>query len=249
MSKVKPQIVVASYKENLKWIDKLKDLGYDVVVYNTSSNGPFSFTIDSNSEISDLTIVDHIRLPNTDREAGQWLYHMVHNRNNLADFTVFLQADLGWSAGNFCRETMGVRESAVDELIDWLENKSCNSTAHFLSYLHTEPDYLHSGPQDEAVFNEFVAPLGGSVCPPAIVRGTNGGQFRASRDKILSLPEEYLQGLLELSSTTPLAHKFEYYCSIIMDATRAAFPNNKKVKPETLNKNNENAIPETTKLC
>lgn len=246
MKKVKPQIVVASYKENLRWVDRVRDLGYDVIVYNTSPTGIFSYSLDKNHEICGVTPVDHIKLPNTDREAGQWLHHMVHNRNNLADFTLFLQADLGWSAGNFCRETFGVREGAIVELIDWLENVSCNSSANFLSYLQSEPDYVHTGPQDEGVYNEFVLPFGASACPPAIVRGTNGGQFRASREKILALPEEYLRGLLDLSSTSPIAHKLEYFWSIIMDATRASFPSNnaKRTKVKAFKGDaDENIIP------
>lgn len=246
MKKVKPQIVIASYNENLRWVDRLRALDYDIVIYNTASTGPYSYLMDENHEMSDLTHIDSIKLPNTDREAGQWLYHMVHNRNNLAEYTVFLQADLGWSAGNFCGETLGVRESAVDELVDWLENKSSGSTAHFLSLLRTIPDYARTGPQDEAVFEKFVRPLGGEICPPAIVRSTNGGQFRVSRDKILSLPEGYLRGLLELSNTTPVAHEFEFFWSIIMDSTRAAFPSSdtKKTKVKTLKgKTDENTLP------
>jgi hypothetical protein len=247
MKKVKPQIVVASYKENLWWVEKVRALGYDVIVYNTSPTGIFSFSMDSNGEMCDLTPIDHIKLPNTDREAGQWLHHMVHNRNNLAEFTLFLQADLGWSCANYC-STLGIREGAVDELVNWLENKSADSTANFLSYLQEVPDYVQTGLQDESVYNEFVLPFGAAACPPAIVRGTIGGQFRVSRDKILALPEEYLSGLLEMSSSSvsPLAHRFEFFWSIIMDATRASFPCNNTTKTKAKAKVSKVEVDENT---
>ncbi len=227
MKKVKPQIVVASYKENLWWVDRIKKLGYDVVVYNTSPTGVFSFSMDSNHEICNLTPVDHIKLPNTDREAGQWLHHLVHNRNNLAEFTLFLQADLGNRVTNYCDSSLGVREEAIEQLIDWLENTSSTSSVNFLSYLHTAPEYRQAGPLEENIFTEFLLPFGAAACPPASVVVANGGQFRISRNKVLALPEEYLRGLLDLSSASPLAFRFEFFWSVLMDATRAAFPSNR----------------------
>jgi hypothetical protein len=38
-------------------------------------------------------------LINKGREAGQWLAHIVENYDNLADVTLFVQADLGASFG------------------------------------------------------------------------------------------------------------------------------------------------------
>lgn len=247
MSTVKTQIVVASHKENLWWVPKIKDLGYDVIVYNTGAHGAFSFSLDDNMEMSGLQRIDHIKLPNTDREAGQFLHHMVHQRNNLSEYTLFLQADLGWSCSNHEKHLLGASEEAVEKLVTWLEESS-KSQADFLSYGHVRPEYRQTNTHDEDIFRDLMSPLGATCCPYATAVGTNGGQFRASRDKILSIPESYLAGLLELSSKQPLAHRLEWSWGLVLDSSKASF-----ISSDCSNKNihttNENAIPETTRVC
>jgi hypothetical protein len=222
METIKPQIVVASYKENLWWVPKIKKLGYDIVVYNTGPHGAFCFSLDDNMEMSNLQEVEHIKLPNTDREAGQFLYHIVTQKNNLADYTLFLQADLGWSCCNHEKHLLGASEGAVEKLIAWLEQSS-DSRADFLSYEHTRPEYRQTNTHDEEVFKDIMEPLGALRCPYATAVGTNGGQFRVSKNKITSLPDSYLDGLLDMSNKKPLAHRLEWSWGLIFDSSKASF--------------------------
>jgi len=248
---IKPQIVVASHKENLWWVPKLKSLGYSIVVYNTGPHGAFSFSLDENMEIHDLQEVDHIKIPNTDREAGQFLHHIVTQRNNLSDYTLFLQADLGWSCCNHEARMMGASENAVNKLITWLEESS-ESRADFLSYEHVRPEYRQSTKHDEEVFKDIMEPLGALRCPYATAIGTNGGQFRVSKNKITAIPESYLSGLLDMSNKKPLSHRLEWSWGLILDSSKSSFNYTKNLtydKQEKENQNNENTISETTKLC
>ena len=83
-------IVVASYKETLRWVEMWKAFnkvipmlpGCEFKIYRTGDQ------------------MDGARmLINRGREAGQWLAHVVENYDSLADVTLFVQADLGASFG------------------------------------------------------------------------------------------------------------------------------------------------------
>ena len=68
------ELVVARYEEDLKWA---KNYGDFTTVYNKGE-----------SEVE-----GSIKLKNIGREAHTYLYHIVNNYDNLADYTVFLQGD------------------------------------------------------------------------------------------------------------------------------------------------------------
>lgn len=65
------EFVVAKYKEDIGWIDELKDT--------------FRFTIYDKSETGTL--------PNYGREAHTYIHHIIENYDNLTDITVFLQGN------------------------------------------------------------------------------------------------------------------------------------------------------------
>jgi hypothetical protein len=229
MDSIKPQIVVASYKENLWWVPQVKDLGYDVAVYNTGPHGAFCFSLDENMEMHGMREIAHIKLPNTDREAGQFLHHMVTQKENLADFTLFLQGDLGWSCCNHERHLLGASSEAVEKLITWLELSS-ESKADFLSYELFRPQYRQTNKGDEEIFEEIMKPLGALRCPYAVAIGTNGGQFRVSKKKIQDLPDSYLSGLLNLSNQKPLSHRLEWSWGLILDSSKCSFNTNTEIE-------------------
>ncbi len=69
------ELVVSYYKENLNWLNKIKD--YKITVYNKS----------------DIDIPNTIKLPNVGREMHTYFHHIVTNYNNLSDWVFFTQAD------------------------------------------------------------------------------------------------------------------------------------------------------------
>jgi hypothetical protein len=83
-------IVVASHKETLRWVEMWKAFnkvtpilpGCKFKIYRTGD------------PMEGATM-----LVNKGREAGQWLAHIVENYDKLADVTLFVQADLGASFG------------------------------------------------------------------------------------------------------------------------------------------------------
>jgi hypothetical protein len=78
--KIDIEIVVARYNENLKWLNDASFNKYYIKCYNKGSNNDIK--INSAHEIINLT--------NVGRCDHTYLYHIVNNYDNLADFTVFL---------------------------------------------------------------------------------------------------------------------------------------------------------------
>jgi hypothetical protein len=80
------EIVVSRYNESLKWLNDEPFVKYPVICYNKGVNDDF--------EIQNIKKV--VKLTNVGRESHTYLYHIIHNYNNLADITIFLpgSADL-----------------------------------------------------------------------------------------------------------------------------------------------------------
>ena len=74
------EIVVSRYNEDLKWINQEPFNKYPITVYNKGIND--NFNIKSNHKV--------IKLENVGRCDHTYLYHIIHNYNNLADITIFL---------------------------------------------------------------------------------------------------------------------------------------------------------------
>jgi hypothetical protein len=75
------QIVIARYSENLEWMKESPFEGHEYIVYNKGPNEDFYRSED---------LKDVIELDNVGREGHTYLYHIIHNYDNLADVTVFL---------------------------------------------------------------------------------------------------------------------------------------------------------------
>ena len=76
---MKTEIVIARYKENLDWLKKIKkSKDIKITVYNKG--------------LPDIDI-PFIQLPNSGRESGTYLYHIINNYDKLADQTIFCQGD------------------------------------------------------------------------------------------------------------------------------------------------------------
>lgn len=79
------QIVVARYKEPLTWLQDAPFCDHPVVVYNKGGNDDF---------VRPLFPVAVVPLPNVGVDAHTFVYHIVANYDQLADYTVFLQGSV-----------------------------------------------------------------------------------------------------------------------------------------------------------
>jgi hypothetical protein len=163
------EIIIASYKENLNWVEDIPR-DWIVSIYNTDkdrTNFPF------NKQYLQ-------KLPNIGREAGQWLHHIVDRYDKLADFSFFCQGD----------------KAHDPKLIDQLLHAE-ELPPHPFAYLGTdgkpftlpmvpfEPvkQLLRLGWQDEAI------PM------PRPFRV--GAQFYATKETIHNRPKEHYERILD----------------------------------------------------
>jgi len=82
---MKKEIVIASYNETLDWVkDVPKD--WSRTIYRATEG----LTGERKDKINKLPVT---RIPNGGREAGQYLWHIIRRRSQLADITLFVQGD------------------------------------------------------------------------------------------------------------------------------------------------------------
>lgn len=211
------EIVVASHNENLWWVPQVEaELGCKVTVYNTGEHGAISYEVDRKTGYPiDFQRLNCISLPNIGREGGQFLYHMVAKRGDYAPYTLFMQADLGWSCCNNFQQMQGADRDNVKNLKSWI--KKCPQK-DFLPYGHLgkEP-FVPLSPHECQRINRLLEKFG-KILPPLTMRGTNGAQFMMSKAKLDKLPQEYLEFLYNQSQTDPeFAHANEWAWSGLLD--------------------------------
>ena len=81
------EVVIATYHEDLKWITELpKGRGIKHTIYRAVDG----LVEPKKDKVGDIPV---IKIPNGGREAGQYLWHIIHNHDDLAKVTVFLQGD------------------------------------------------------------------------------------------------------------------------------------------------------------
>lgn len=81
---MKLDLVVARYKEDISWVSKIKNKEIEIKIYNKFDGENL--------------------LPNVGREAHTYLYHIIKNYDDLADFTIFVQGNPFDHAPNFLKE-------------------------------------------------------------------------------------------------------------------------------------------------
>jgi len=81
--KLKIEIVIARYNEDLSWLKKIPK-SIKITIYNKG--------LDDIEKIDGVKY-DIIKLPNIGRESHTYLYHIINNYDNLAHKTIFCQGD------------------------------------------------------------------------------------------------------------------------------------------------------------
>lgn len=88
-------IVIAKYKEDISWTKGL-DVRFNPIIYNK----------DEDSQ-------DYIKLPNLGRESQTYTYHIITNYDNLADFTIFTQANFYPHHDKFLEEINNIDYNSI----------------------------------------------------------------------------------------------------------------------------------------
>ena len=191
------ELVVARYREDLRWLRKVPRW-FRLAVYNKGPSRPFL------PYRRDLTLT---HLPNTGREDQAYLQHIVEHYDRLADVTVFAQ---GWPFDHVPDFHKALRRLAWNQMTvaDFL----------WLGFIIDEDDA-----EGARLFQPWMRSAGGGRLPldafcrrlwneaaPALVTFYPGAHFAVHAALIRRQPRDYYERALELSADLPhAAHCFE----------------------------------------
>lgn len=170
------EILLASYREPLRWLDYLPK----------KAKRKYAVTLSNSGGLTALRTVDRvINIPNGGREAGHYLNFIVENYDNLHPVTVFMQAD-PWPHVSGC----------VTVLLDILFGTPIfDSPICYLgqSYGPRGLEPMKDGPVDKILTELWAGPY------PVGIPFTIGAQFYVTRETILRQPKEYYEKLLAVA--------------------------------------------------
>ena len=195
-SNTSKEIVIARYNEKLEWIEEDPFNQYDLIVYNKGKDDDFKKT----DKIKKI-----IKLDNVGKCDHTYLYHIIHNYDNLKDITIFLPGSCN----------MDNKIAKTRKLLKEIEAKN---TAIFLSdnkfnNLHTQMYDFHlnewstSNAQNRAINSEttlkkseyrpfglwFKKYFGNTI----VNNVTYMGIFSISKNDILQKPKDYYENLIQ----------------------------------------------------
>ena len=170
------ELVVARYNEDLKWVEQYQNLA---TVYNKGED-----------------IEGAISLENIGREAHTYLYHIVNNYNNLADYTCFLQGD-----------PLYPHSPKFHSYIDYILNSNeVIPEFNWISQRIVEGDFEYKKEPYHAIFPNikyaYEKVFGKEPEIKQFIFGA-GAQFCVSRDRIRERPVEFYKNILDMFEHNP----------------------------------------------
>jgi len=171
------EIVVSRYSENISWTKKYNNF---ITLYNKG----------------DDLIENSIRLNNIGREAHSYLYHIVNNYNNLAEYTCFLQGDPFNPHSPRLYQYLDhvIHSNEVLPEFFWISERIVESDFEYKRepYHKIFPNIKYAY---EKVFGE----------PPKIEKFFfgSGAQFCVSKNRIRERPIEFYQNVLNIFTHDP----------------------------------------------
>jgi len=171
-------IIISKYKEDLSWVDKLKD--------NKSINNVFIYNKDIEHQ-DDL----QINLPNIGREAHTYLYHIVHNYEKLNEINIFLQGNpfdhsknLFWHINQLKTNNIKIypfNKITIEDKYSIHRNHKIHPNGLYISYFM---DFLFDHKLD---INENILV-------------NYGAQFACAKKNIINRPKDFYRFLLKFAS-------------------------------------------------
>ena len=199
----KIQIVIARYKENLDWTQKLSN------VFICNKGLPLKENMYGHQIINDLE--------NVGRE-GHTIYSYIYdNYDNLSDYTIFLQGNPFDHCPEILNKLMGLNcmESPPDFefLAVYISDIFLGYNIYYidlkcyLNFIKAYKDIFHQNPSDEMISNRF--PFG------------SGAQFIVSKSNILSRSRDFYKRIIDMLSynSDPIeGHIIERFHKIILSS-------------------------------
>jgi hypothetical protein len=108
------KIIISRYNESLNWLEESPFNEFQYVVYNKGDNDDFNKT----------NVTDVIQLPNVGKCDHTYLYHIVHNFDNLNNILVFFPGSL---------EINGKKSKAID-MLERIKKNNCEKAIFIGDY-------------------------------------------------------------------------------------------------------------------
>jgi hypothetical protein len=196
------EIVVARYNEDLAWTNEAPFNKFKYTVYNKGVNDLFE-----NKYVNKI-----VKLPNVGRCDHTYLYHIVHNFNNLAPITVFFPGSLNHPA----KKTNAVKMlNAImyHKTAIFLGTRTHNLRAHFNSFKLDE--WKCSDPKNAALNSE-------KKLLPAIIR-PYGAWYQFHFGNII-VKYWCIHGIFSMHKKDIIKHNIERYRKILAGVERHSNP-------------------------
>jgi hypothetical protein len=171
------ELVLARYNEDISWSN---DYSHIRTVYNKGLD---------NLDAS----IQPIKLPNVGREAHTFLYHIIHNYDNLADNTIFFQAMINDRSEQTIRPFHNYLFNSANTIfarLDYLEESYNWNWEYYKDKPNSKSDYCLGDFCKKILLRTF------KDYPPKFVRGA---YISVGKNIILKNSKEYYQNILDKS--------------------------------------------------
>lgn len=162
-------IVVARYKEDVKWLNEFDSPEYKIYLYNKGNL--------LNKQDLPKNVIQ-ISLPNTGRESHTYLYHIINNYHKLSTYTVFLQ---GNPFDHVCKRKNG--NKSLKKIIDEHISLSTKDLFYF-NYVNEHIDNY-----DILHLRKYIKDLELNIRKEILLYCT-GAQYIVHKDKLLLNKED-----------------------------------------------------------
>ena len=178
----KISLVVARYKEDVKWLHDFNTPDYRILLYNKGE------LMNKNDLPRNTT---QISLPNVGRESHTYLYHIISNYDELSPYCVFLQGNPFDHINKLQGKALTNIENKLKQIID-IHVKSNAKTLYYFN-LYYEPYNNFK----ELHIEQFTTTMDLSNSDKLSVF-SNGAQYIVPRNLILKRDKQFYLYLLNL---------------------------------------------------
>ena len=188
------EFVISRYNESLDWTDKEPFNKYPIVLYNKGNN----------TDYNNNNIIKTVNLPNVGKCDHTYLYHIIHNYDNLADITVFLPGSADMSNKYF--RAVKVVETAEEHrdtsvMCDKYSDVKKDLYNFTMDTWETSYDKNKEINPDKTIKKSSIRPFGkwfeSKFGDLHIEYVTYTGIFAISKDDILQHPKSYYESFIK----------------------------------------------------
>ena len=195
-------IVVSRYNENLEWLKKHPFNLYPVIIYNKGPNDHF---------YKPNKLIKTINLENVGRESHTYLYHIIHEYDNLHDIIVFLP---GYTNAEY-------RLNRCKHIIHHIEQQNkaiflCSNAIMNDDLYNFKLDYWKANSLENNLINPENKLKPSSIRPFGKWFNAMFGNFK--------LESVAWNGIFSISKMDVLQHSKEYYKNLIFEVSDSSNP-------------------------